>query len=192
MWDVSGVSGAAPIWRSVMQFLEENDGDLQRAQSPVPPAGVVLARVRFPEGLEASREEWFLEGTAQTEMALANTEQVARSRIASPTDGTIVALDPDIPARAQRLRFRTVAQAAQSGSWRLDGRILGHAGPLDWALWPGRHVLELVSAQGAVLDRVQFEVRGAQLRAEPRPSSKPGLTRPVSLRLAGESEDALP
>ena len=34
-----------------------------------------------------------------------------------------------------------------------------------WSPWPGRHVLELVDADGNSTDTVHFEVRGAAVRA---------------------------
>ena len=48
-------------------------------------------------------------------------------------------------------------------AWRMDGKPLGRG--LCWnGCRPGRHTLELVDAQGLVLDTVRFEVRGAGWR----------------------------
>ena len=65
MWDVSGTTGAAPIWATVMNFLHAK----QPSRAPKPPPGVVAGRVDF-DGLEAARSEWFLEGTQQTRFAM--------------------------------------------------------------------------------------------------------------------------
>jgi penicillin-binding protein 1C len=77
----------------------------------------------------------------------------------------VVALDPDIPPSRQRIRLS--AQGARQARWQLDGKLLtgavdqrGH----DWAPWPGSHTLALLGADGAVLDEVRFEVRGAVVR----------------------------
>lgn len=167
MWDVSGTSGAAPVWATVMQHLHAHTP----SRAPQPPAGLVQARAAF-EGadgarpLEAARSEWFLAGTEQTHFAMdrptPKTKGAAAAlRIRAPAPGTIVALDPDIPPNRQRLSF--VASGA-GGRWRLDGKPLGQGTQLQWLPWPGRHVMQLTDARGTVLDEVRFEVRGAGVR----------------------------
>ena len=75
MHDVSGTSGAAPIWAAVMGFLHAREP----GPAPRPPVGLVRAPVRFgpaplaPAGsppLEAAREEWFVSGTQQVLFAI--------------------------------------------------------------------------------------------------------------------------
>ncbi|HEY5800502.1 MAG TPA: penicillin-binding protein 1C, partial [Burkholderiaceae bacterium] len=78
----------------------------------------------------------------------------ASPQIRYPVDGGLIALDPDIPAPRQRVQFR--AQGAAGMQWRLDARRWeGDA----WQPAPGKHVLELVRADGKVADSVHFEVR---------------------------------
>jgi penicillin-binding protein 1C len=195
MHDVSGTSGAAPVWAAVMGFLHAR----QPSRAPRPPPGLVQQAVRFgpsgpsdPSGLagqgrraqplplEAARQEWFVQGTQQ---ALFATNYVAASayvasakgkndpqsaqalpdaaRIVMPVQGTIIALDPDIPPQAQRLRLKASDDAGARVAWRMDGKALGRGALLEWLPWPGRHTLELTDVQGRVLDTVRFEVRGA-------------------------------
>jgi penicillin-binding protein 1C len=79
MWDVSGTSGAAPVWAAVMQYLHPRGdnaapvGSLQRVSlqanatsNPTPPAGLVRAATRYTQGQEAAREEWYIAGTEQS------------------------------------------------------------------------------------------------------------------------------
>ena len=78
MHDVSGTSGAAPIWAAVMGFLHAQEP----SRAPTPPPGLVRAAVRFgpsqspspadanPQPLEAARSEWFLTGTPQAIFAI--------------------------------------------------------------------------------------------------------------------------
>ena len=174
MWDVSGVSGAAPIWRAVLAHLEANAPARGAHAPPPPPAGVVQAHVRFQRGLEAERDEWFVAGTATAQIDLAARDQVAQSLISAPADHTIVALDPDIPPAAQHLRFLCASPLADQLRWRLDGRVLGRARALDWPLWPGRHELDLVGEGGVLIERVHFEVRGASVRAASQRPTRAG------------------
>jgi penicillin-binding protein 1C len=81
--------------------------------------------------------------------------------IVYPVDGSIIAVDPDIPEPRQRVMFQ--AQAGQGLSWRLDKAVLAPAGDdFAWRPLPGAHRLELVDEHGALAGSVGFEVRGAE------------------------------
>ena len=159
MHDVSGTSGAAPVWAALMQFLHAREP----SRAPRPPRGLVTESVQFGDRLEAARSEWFLPGTQQARFAVetgASTAALA-ARILAPVDGTIVALDPDIPPARQRLAF--AAQGADL-RWRIAGKEIGRGPRAQWLPWPGRHQVELVDRRGAVLDQIRIEVRGAGVR----------------------------
>ncbi|WP_114811637.1 penicillin-binding protein 1C [Paraburkholderia kururiensis] len=190
MWDVSGVTGAAPIWAAVAGYLHRH----VPSEAPRMPAGVVQTRIAFEQNVEPARNEWFLSGTQTPVVGLAAdaadaparprgtpSAVVARGaravqstqstqsgngapRIGSPTDGTLFALDPDIPAARQRIVFERASGSSSRSAWRLDGKPLGHDDRVTWLPWPGRHVLELVDANGTSVDAVHFEVRGATAR----------------------------
>jgi penicillin-binding protein 1C len=165
MWAVSGTTGAAPIWRAVMDQLHKRHPDPQASQSPAAPAGLVQQPVRFERQLEPPRAEWFITGTEQAEIRLASQAGAARTLIHAPSDRTIVALDPDIPPQAQKLSLATVPGVSRKWSWRLDGKRLGPAINTAWPMWPGKHLLELVDTGNQVMETVHFEVRGAQVAA---------------------------
>ena len=177
MWDVSGTSGAAPIWAAVMHHLHQHEP----SRAPASPAGLVKTQVEFGGQLEATRSEWFLQGTEQTLFAIDSGAGSARpitvsatkrlnhkinqtastARITAPASGTIVALDPDIPPTHQRLSFSAQGQGVQ---WRLDGKLLARGNEVQWLPWPGRHVVQLIDANGQVADEIRLEVRGAGVR----------------------------
>ncbi len=165
MWDVSGVTGAAPVWQEVMQYLHRQSA----SQEPARPASVIAQPVQFENQLEAARTEYFLPGTRQSLVRVAKSNDIAPA-IAYPTPGMLVAIDPDIPPAHQRLRF--IAQGLKQGSWVLDGKpLVRTAGKraddlgYDWMPWPGKHKLVLQDVNGVVLDQLQFEVRGALVRS---------------------------
>jgi penicillin-binding protein 1C len=153
MWDVSGVSGAAPVWRDVMDYLHRS----APAPAPVPPRGLVQREVRFQPAVEPARAEWFLNGTETPEVVLVADHQRA-PRILYPADASILALDPDIPQDRQRVVFE--AQAAQGLHWQLNGQLLGPADrSYSWQPTPGEH--ELILTDGAkAIARATFHVRG--------------------------------
>jgi len=152
MWEVSGLSGAAPIWADLMRELHAD----APPSPPRPPAHVERQRVTFDDSREPARDEWFLRGTATTRIAAHAPARVA-PRIAYPGPDSILVVDPDIPAAHQRVYFRMRPPRAGL-AWSLNDTPM--AADSAWRPRPGRFVLKLVDAAGTELDRVQFTVRG--------------------------------
>jgi penicillin-binding protein 1C len=165
MHDVSGISGAAPVWREVMDWLQRGDAAGRRKLSsvaPSPPAGVIARTVRFEPvaggSAEPPRREWFLAGTERSVVRSAQTKSLAR--ISYPAAGTVIALDPDIPPGRQRLPLQLSARGEPGWQWRIDGKPAGRADRASrWLPQPGKHRLTLVDAKNVELDAVAFEVR---------------------------------
>lgn len=156
MRTVSGITGAAPAWREILDALETLAASPREPETP--PPGLVHQRVRYAGAIEPEREEWFTEGT-QTALVAPAPGLAARARIVSPAAGSFIALDPDIPLPRQHLPLRA-EPASPELSLRLDGRVVGNAArPRLWTPLPGAHRLDLVDAQGRVLDSVNFSVR---------------------------------
>ena len=151
MWDVSGISGAAPAWRDLLDYLSAGNP----APAPTPPPGLARRSVLFAG---ERRERWFLSGTQPED---GRVELAApRARVVRPVSGTVVALDPDIPASVQRVDFES--DGAAGLRWRLNGRDLGPADrALEWPPQPGDYALSLVDGTGREVDRASFRVRGA-------------------------------
>jgi penicillin-binding protein 1C len=159
MRDVSGVSGAAPAWLEIMNWLHR---DLPSA-APSAPHGSVAQRISVPEAALAERAEWFLSGTEPhaPDVSLAR----GSARIDAPVSGTVIAIDPDIPSPQQRVVFH--ARGVMSPAmWVLDGTRIGPASQLTlWAPQPGRHQLEVIDERdGRSLDATSFVVRGGAAR----------------------------
>jgi penicillin-binding protein 1C len=153
MWNVSGITGAAPVWVDIMNQLHRNDS----SRKPPPPSGIVQRPVSIPS-LSQSKQEWFLRGTETMLVQHAGGRTVPR--ITYPMQGTVVALDPDIPTDGQRVFFEAEPEGG-SMEWVLDGRSLGASTSL--VAWPpikGKHVLQLMDGHGKEIDSVNFEVRG--------------------------------
>lgn len=151
---VSGTSGAAPVWRDVMTALHAG----RPGRPPKMPEGIDARPVRFGDGLEAARTEYFLRGTGQS-LQVAAPAEARRPRIVNPVSGSVYALDPDIPLDRQRLAL-TVSGALAGHRLRLGDRDLGEAGARPMLLaGPGTHQLALVDASGRIVDRAQFTVR---------------------------------
>jgi penicillin-binding protein 1C len=151
MRGVSGVSGAAPIWNSVMRQLHQG----QSIAKPTMPSGIVKQTVSFKGVTEPSRNELFLSGTQTTVVELAQSNERAANLIQYPADGAIFALDPDIPHAKQVLHFAKATSAPSKSAWLLNG----NQNASRWRLQPGKHRLALVDESGQTLSQIRFEVR---------------------------------
>jgi len=154
MHDVSGVTGAAPVWHDIMLALHR---ELATA-APQPPPGIVATAIRFIPAVEPPRLEWYLAGT-QTDRVVGLSATAKIAHIVSPANGMIIALDPDIPARSQRIPL--TAQGAPAGMIvRLNDTVLGSATQkILWAPVAGTQHLTLEDRAGRTVDRILFTVR---------------------------------
>ena len=74
MWNVSGVSGAAPVWADLMNQLHAS----RPSRAPTPPAGVVQQAIAYgprslqpgAQPIEVARQEWFVRGTEQAQFTV--------------------------------------------------------------------------------------------------------------------------
>lgn len=155
MQDVSGITGAAPVWSEVMRYLHQG----RPGRAPRPAAGVLAAGVQFIPAVEAARREYFLRGTETTKVHLPERSEPQIARIAYPSRGAILAVDPDIPRGHQRVFFE-ISPEGEKFRVRVDNGALATL-ETGWTPTPGRHRVTLVDGEGAVLDHADFDVRGA-------------------------------
>ncbi len=164
MHNVSGITGAAPIWADVMEAAAAKLG---AGRPSAPPANLLKRHIQFASSdghVEAGRDEWFVRGTEPPSALIAAREaSSAGARIVMPTDGTIIALDPDIPAANQRVQLKS-GDPARAGCWTVNDVQLGcSATPVAWLPVAGNAVVKLLDAEGREQDRVSVIVRGALL-----------------------------
>ena len=85
----------------------------------------------------------------------------SNAQILSPAPGAIIALDPDIPAGAQRVVFEA-SRGARNSRWILDGRAMAPVrGELLWTPSRGVHTLSIARDSGNAAQTIQFVVRGS-------------------------------
>jgi penicillin-binding protein 1C len=163
MWNVTGISGAAPVWRDVMNVLHANEPSV----GPQPPSGVTFAN--FVDAKGQKRGEWFIKGTAPTQQQLADRRWALK--IVHPLEGTLVAFDPDIPETQQVLFFEASAKLPAGAFWVLDGERQDRDHMRLNALSNGAHRLAIHDREGKPLDAINFEMRGGsavQVSQRPR------------------------
>ncbi|MGD0917668.1 MAG: penicillin-binding protein 1C [Thermodesulfobacteriota bacterium] len=154
MWNVSGITGAAPIWIEMMNFLHQGDSNPKRE----PPPGLVKMKIASPHGTESSREEWFIRGTEPNskDQSIGQFNQ----RILYPPPGTIIALDPDIPTELQIVFFMSQTNEGRV-RWKLNGASMATAGKaIPWTPVAGKYHLAIVDEEDRIIDSINFEVRG--------------------------------
>ena len=162
MHNVTGITGAGPIWADVMEAAV---AQLGAGKPSAPPASVLKRHIKFASNdghVEASRDEWFVRGTEPASALIAAREaSSAGARIVAPTDGSIIALDPDIPAANQRVQLKS-GDATQVPCWVVNDEHMGCSdAPLAWRASAGNALIKLMDSDGKELDRVTIIVRGS-------------------------------
>lgn len=151
MHDVSGVTGAAPLWARTFDFLAKRP-DFNKEAPPVPASLVVRS--------SGAGRVVYLPGTEPLSVVAPIEIEARTATIVSPVEGTVIALDPDIPEVRQRVLFESYG-VAHGSAWVLNDKDLGPAErPYLWAPEPGLYVLSLRSVDGREVSSVRFSVRG--------------------------------
>lgn len=162
MWDVSGVTGAAPIWRDIVEHLHEQVA----GGAPTPPAGVQSQDVVFKPAFEAPRSDWIIaDGVRPAGDTVTRQLVAARPQLIAPPNSAIIAPDPDIPELRQSLLLQ--ASSSTKTCLRLDGKPVARCGQSTALLklpQAGRHVLTLTDPAGKELDKHIFDVRALGTR----------------------------
>ncbi len=115
MHGVSGISGAAPIWHALVAPAAR-----RRAVAAAAAAGRRGPAPRYASIRSASRRATSCSSPAPARPCSRRRRRSAAAQrfgIISPRDGSVFAIDPDIPPAAQRITFE-----GERGSWLLDGR----------------------------------------------------------------------
>lgn len=156
MHDVSGISGAAPVWQAIVNHLQQG----RPSVAPRKPSRIIARQVTFKPGVEPTRLEYFLPGTEMDIVSLPAGAS-AQPHISGPGDGAILAMDPDIPAARQIVHFG-IRPAASDLQWKINGEtVTANAdGSLDWPPRPGVYTVELDDSNGVPLDSMRLVVRG--------------------------------
>lgn len=159
MWDVSGITGAAPVWRDIIEHLHGR----HHSRQPAPPAGVVQQQVRYQPPIESPRQDWVIESSRATQSVshiIDINVTPASAMLIAPPDSAIIAPDPDIPQQRQAL----LLQSGGTGKscLLLDNHPVAACGKTKALVplpLPGKHALTLTDTDGKLLDTHTFEVR---------------------------------
>jgi penicillin-binding protein 1C len=174
MENVSGISGAGPLFRDIILLLAEG-----RRESFVEPPGLVHAAICPVSGLRpstrcpATMDEIFLPGTEPSGVCFLPHQKtrapavpaslgpsVPKSDVAVvvPQDGDIFKLDPVLRPEFQTLTFQVRLAAGvevTAVEWWINGRKTATAGPpfhFTWKLAPGSYTIKArgLTASGAI------------------------------------------
>lgn len=158
MRDVSGITGAAPVWQLVMNYLEAGAG---QSFAPKPPEGVQQQTVEFEGFNQPNYQEWFINGTEQSKVSYWPNNV---AQIVYPVSNTIIALDPDMPKNYQKVFFKAKTGGEQLSFWLNEQQLASAQQDYPWQPKRGRHLLQLKNLQGQVRAEVRFEVRGKEIK----------------------------
>ncbi len=159
MWDVSGVTGAAPVWRDIVEYLHRSRPSI----APLPPQGVSRRSVVYRPAIEAPRNDWIIAGPGEAGPAVIRVAG-ARPALIAPPDSAVIAPDPDIPQQRQALLLQS--NGVGRICMRLDGHPVAACGTTKALVplpLPGAHTLSLTDGRDGILDSHRFEVRALNL-----------------------------
>ncbi len=132
MWNVSGITGAAPAWRDIMNRL--SDGEFPTEKKKIMESNTV-----------------FIPTSVKNKTNL--------MKITYPANHTIIAVDPDIPSKHQAVYFEA-SILDKNSHWVLNGTILDAVkGMYLWNPKSGKYKLSIQNKYNKILDQVEFEVR---------------------------------
>ncbi|WP_167883992.1 penicillin-binding protein 1C [Leptospira wolffii] len=133
MHDVSGITGAAPLWKEIVEILEDHK-----------PSEKVFAK-----------EDSDIKSTLEI-----GNFPFSESRILYPETGNLFALDPEIPSENERIRFRARSSSKEL-EWILNGKHLAKTknSYLDWKPKRGNYLLSVRDESGRLSETVAFQVR---------------------------------
>ncbi len=144
MWNVSGITGAAPIFSSLVSFLHQKNPSIGPA---------------IPKGLVQVKEDFYLAGTEPKGTSFPDSSPLI-TKILFPQQGAQFAFDPEIPSAHQRLYFES---STHKGIWKLDGKILSPA-EISNGFLPekkSKHTLELWEGESKK-DEITFSVKAGR------------------------------
>jgi len=174
MQGVSGISGAAPLYRDIMIELHRNNTPCIFEE----PFKIVHKKICAKTGLIASKncsriiEEIFVEGTEPKEICN-NCSLFTKNnfdldseilKIISPCDGDIFKIDPHITKINQKIKFKVLANdRIENVVFVLNGkRISENKRPFEfyWTPIEGEHELEVVGIGKGILEKrkIKFKV----------------------------------
>lgn len=117
MWNVLGVTGAAPIWKKIMEKLQESYPAI--AEKELPKLVQEMDRRQTPE-------------------------KYPQAQILYPQNGMILALDPGIPADHQKVPLIVQGGIQKNLRWRIDGKeMVSVRDSYLWTPQEGRHSFDL-------------------------------------------------
>lgn len=164
MWDVSGITGAAPVWRDIIEYLHQSN----HSQQPAAPEGLLHQQVRYQPAIETPRNDWVIQHNQATQTLTNQTIVInvtpSSAMLIAPPDSAIIAPDPDIPQPRQAL----LLQSGGTGKscLLLDHHPVAACGKTKALVplpLPGKHQLTLTDTHGKLLDTHTFEVRALNL-----------------------------
>ena len=150
MREVTGAGGPALVLRAIFAELNRFEATRPLWLSPrLQQRAICRADGRAADGDCASRHEWFLAGTAPPELSPEPVRLAPELRLAEPSPGLLLAMDPRIPDGHEAFALTLVDGVhPQRTEWWVDGERAATtgAGVTRW-LWPVRRGEHVVAAR---------------------------------------------
>ncbi len=154
---VSGVTGAAPSWLEIMEYLHKNTP----SKNPPVPSDVRMVSIRHLWRNQFF-QEYFLKGTEIESGSVIETTKDQQAQFVFPAEGSVLIKDPKIDPSRIALNVSFKGHIPPQSDLFLNGQRLGPAlNPYKISNPPtGIHQLSIVSPQNRVVTQVHFSIKG--------------------------------
>jgi penicillin-binding protein 1C len=152
MWDVTGITGAGPIWSDVIHFVNK----IYPSEKIHPPEGLIEKEYVYEDG-KKMRKDYFLPDTEPN--FIPSLSKKGENQIQSPLNDTVIAIDPEIPNKVQKI-FLEPRYFDKKLFWVVDGKKIGNAESIQY-IEPklGNHQINLVDQNDKLIDSVNLLIK---------------------------------
>lgn len=155
MVNISGITGAGPILRQVVEIVHSAKPAPHRHADVV--EGPICPRTGLRRGADCPNTvlERFVRGTAPTEVCDHDAGHTAR--LISPEHGTTWYVEDSRPRAQQAIALRALAPTGSAVRWELDGERIAEGTEARWVPVSGAHTVALY-VDDALVDRASIHV----------------------------------
>ncbi len=154
MWNIMGVTGAGPIWNKTMRYLIENyPSELAATLADIDAEKSELGLAQSESNLPSSENtraanEVSVEKNMDSPKDSMKPSVYSPVQIRYPKNGTIIAIDPDIPLNKQKVPLISEGPTHKDYHWKIDSnKVSGADKTYLWEPQKGTHKIELFKGE---------------------------------------------
>ena len=148
MWNVMGVTGAGPIWNKTMRYLIEKFPEPSAEKVAEESLGTELALTDDTASTLTSIQNPISTPASASAGSTEKPTIYSPAQIRYPKNGTIIAIDPDIPLHKQKVPLIPEGKTQENYRWKIDNADVASAEKTYlWEPQKGTHKIDLFKGE---------------------------------------------